>query len=196
MRPHAKAFPMDREIELVRPETPPMLVRAGMVILMLCMVFFAFDAAEDIFDWAQTGVPLGPTAVVALGVQMLSIPVVGFAALVLRSYVRGLRAENATSLETITLLRGRFQEVMQSRFEDWNLTPAERDVAVLIFKGLNVAQIADARNSAAGTVKAQTTSIFRKVGVSSKSELMSAIIDEFLDGTPLFSTPTTRTRLN
>ena len=79
------------------------------------------------------------------------------------------------------MLRGNFDEVLRDKFKEWSLTAAERDVTLLIIRGLSVADIAAARNTAQGTIKAQSTSIFRKIGVGSKTELMSVIIDEFLD---------------
>ena len=79
------------------------------------------------------------------------------------------------------MLRGNFDEVLRDKFKEWSLTAAERDVTLLIIRGLSVADIAAARNTAQGTIKAQSTSIFRKIGVGFKTELMSVIIDEFLD---------------
>ena len=79
------------------------------------------------------------------------------------------------------MLRGNFDEVLRNKFEEWGLTAAERDVTLLIIRGLSIAEIAAARKTAHGTIKAQSTSIFRKIGVGSKNELMSTIIDEFLD---------------
>ena len=79
------------------------------------------------------------------------------------------------------MLRSQFDEVLHARFNEWGLTPAEKDVALFMIRGLTNEEIAAARNTAAGTIKAQSTSIFRKVGVRSKPELMSTIIDHFLD---------------
>ena len=82
---------------------------------------------------------------------------------------------------TPRFLRGEMDNFVRGKFDDWTLRPAERDIAMYILKGLSVADIATARATAEGTVKAQTSNIFRKTGVSSRTELMSLFMDEFLD---------------
>ena len=70
---------------------------------------------------------------------------------------------------------------VNGKFDEWNLTSAERDIAMYMLKGLSIAEIAAARSTAEGTVKAQTSNIFRKTDVASRMELMSLFMDEFLD---------------
>ena len=57
---------------------------------------------------------------------------------------------------------------MAERFDDWALTPAERDVALFALKGLSLAEIARLRSTSQGTVKAQTNAIYRKAGVTGR----------------------------
>ncbi|MBI3205666.1 MAG: helix-turn-helix transcriptional regulator [Myxococcales bacterium] len=51
------------------------------------------------------------------------------------------------------------------------LTPAEREVALLVRRGLSNAEIARARGVALRTVANQIACLFRKLGVSSRVEL-------------------------
>lgn len=51
------------------------------------------------------------------------------------------------------------------------LTPAEREVARLVLAGHGNAAIAEVRGSALRTVANQLASIYRKLGVSGRSEL-------------------------
>lgn len=162
--------------------TPPAgLVQAGVVILLFCMAFFAFDAFEDLLKDAEAGFHYSFGELLHMTLEILSVLGMGFAAYVLRAYVVHLRQQSLDTAQTISLLRGEFQNVVQAKFDVWNLTPAERDVTMLILKGLSISQIANARNTAPGTIKAQSTAIFRKTGVASKSELLSLFMDEFLD---------------
>lgn len=73
-----------------------------------------------------------------------------------------------------------FGEHIQSRFDDWRLTPAERDVALFAIKGLNLAEIAGLRDTSEGTVKAQTNAIYRKAGVSNRSQLVSLFVEDLM----------------
>lgn len=76
---------------------------------------------------------------------------------------------------------GALMEVMYEHFEDWKMTPAERDVALVAIKGLSTAEIAEVRETSEGTVKAQAAAIYRKAGVSGRSQLLSLFIDELLN---------------
>ena len=53
------------------------------------------------------------------------------------------------------------------------LTDSERDVAMRAFAGESNAVIAAARGSSVSTVKNQLSSLFRKLGVSSRAELVA-----------------------
>ncbi|MGL5012125.1 MAG: helix-turn-helix transcriptional regulator [Paracoccaceae bacterium] len=77
---------------------------------------------------------------------------------------------------------GAFQQVMEQNFADWGLTPAERDVALLSIKGVPIAEIARLRGSREGTIKAQSTAIYRKVGVSNRAELIAVMVEELIAG--------------
>ena len=84
----------------------------------------------------------------------------------------------------LRLLRGEMDHFVRNKFTHWGLSPAERDIATYMLKGLSISEIATARATAEGTIKAQSLSIFRKTGVNSRTELMSLFIDEFLDVAP------------
>lgn len=77
---------------------------------------------------------------------------------------------------------GAFMELLEDRFADWGLTPAERDVAFFAIKGLSIQEIAGLRSTSEGTVKAQTNAIYRKAGVGNRSQLLSLFIDDLLVG--------------
>lgn len=76
---------------------------------------------------------------------------------------------------------GAFMDLLNERFDDWDLTPAERDVALFSIKGMSTQEIAGLRHVSEGTVKAQTNAIYRKAGVSGRSQLLSQFIDELVE---------------
>lgn len=73
-----------------------------------------------------------------------------------------------------------FMKVIEESFVSWSLTPAERDVALLVLKGFSTQEIAGFRNTSEGTVKAQTNAIYRKAGVTGRGQLMSIFIDDLM----------------
>ena len=78
------------------------------------------------------------------------------------------------------LTAGAFTEVVGDYFAELGLTEAERDVAWYIVKGFPQAEIARLRGTAEGTVRVQSTAIYRKAGVSGKSQLVSLIVEDLL----------------
>ena len=56
----------------------------------------------------------------------------------------------------------------------------EADVALFAIKGLSTAEIAALRQTSEGTVKAQTNAIYRKAGVSGRSQLLSLLIEDLM----------------
>ena len=70
-----------------------------------------------------------------------------------------------------------FTELVDEEFNTWNLTPAEREVALLLLKGFSNAEIARIAGKAEGTVKAQCNAIFRKAEVSNRGQLASSFFE-------------------
>jgi len=54
----------------------------------------------------------------------------------------------------VALARGAASELIQLRFSQWKLTPAEADVALFALKGCDVQKIAEMRGAAEGAVRA------------------------------------------
>ncbi len=103
------------------------------------------------------------------------------ATLSLREY-RAVLRRNQRIERALDSARGGFQASIEKHFSDWGLSRAERDVALLTIKGMSIPEIARLRNTAEGTVKAQNASIYRKAGVGSRAELISAVIEELIEG--------------
>ena len=53
-------------------------------------------------------------------------------------------------------------------------------MALFAIKGLSTAEIAALRQTSEGTVKAQTNAIYRKAGVSGRSQLLSVFIEDLM----------------
>lgn len=85
------------------------------------------------------------------------------------------RAETARRITS-----GEFTTVVEGYFEKLGLTGAETEIAWLVLKGMSMAEIANLRQTRIGTVKAQCTAIYRKAGVSGKSQLVSQLVEDLL----------------
>lgn len=62
----------------------------------------------------------------------------------------------------------------------WALTPAEKEVALLLLKGLSHKEIAAARAVEESSVRQQARSLYRKAGIQSRSELAAFFLEDLL----------------
>jgi len=83
--------------------------------------------------------------------------------------------------EALAIVRGALVDVMESYFDAWHLTSAERDVAMLALKGCDINEISTLRGVADGTVRAQLSRVYSKSGVSNRTELISIFIEDLID---------------
>jgi DNA-binding CsgD family transcriptional regulator len=104
-----------------------------------------------------------------------------FGAFALRRTIELLRAQD----QALAVARGALSDVIDRQFQSWALTPAERDVGFLALKGLDVAEIAELRGAAQGTVRAQLTRIYSKAGVSGRAQFAAFVVEDLLgEGVP------------
>ena len=140
--------------------------------LRLLVAFQAAFTAVFLWDLAASILGLRTTPI---SWQMRELIEVGAALGLLAGLVAGtlvLRRARARQLRAEDSLRaasGHFMDLVQDRFADWALTPAERDVALFALKGMSLSEIAALRDTSEGTVKAQTNAIYRKAGVTGLS---------------------------
>lgn len=77
------------------------------------------------------------------------------------------------------LLRG-LGEAIDGQFERWGLTPAEREVALLMLKGLSHKEIASVRDSSERTVREQARAIYGKANLSGRAALSAFFLEDML----------------
>lgn len=91
-----------------------------------------------------------------------------------------LITRNAKVENHLRAAQGEFLKMINLQFDSWNLSEAERDIALLTVKGMSVSEIAELRNTSQGTIKAQNNSIYRKAGIKTRTQLLGVLIDELL----------------
>ena len=140
-----------------------------------CAVFFLADVIGDLTAGDAEGNSIGHNAVELAATLGLVLGIV-----FLVRELRRLLARQARMAAQIEVASGAFHALLESSFEEWELTPAERDVALLLIKGLSIAQIAGLRGSADGTVKAHCNKVYSKAGVAGRNELVSYFIEDLM----------------
>lgn len=152
------------------------LVWCLVAVQCLCGAYFMWEILASIIGLPSLPLRWQTREIVELGASTGLILGAGLAVHLVtaarRAEIRATRAHRLTS--------GQFTETVDAYLTGLELTKAEQDVAWLVLKGLSVAEIAELRDTRPGTVKAQCTSIYRKAGVSGKSQLFSLIVEDLL----------------
>lgn len=63
------------------------------------------------------------------------------------------------------------------QFDEWQLTPAERDVALLLLKGYSHKHVAAETGRSERTVRQHATAVYGKAGLGSRAELAAYFLD-------------------
>ena len=122
--------------------------------------------AWQFVEYLQIGASVGLIAGLVLGARLLSLTI----------------RQHRLAEDKLRRASTAFMDLVQQRFAEWSLSPAERDVALFAIKGMSVAEIAALRGTSEGTVKAQTAAVYRKAGVASRPQLLSLFIEDLIAG--------------
>ena len=81
--------------------------------------------------------------------------------------------------ETRALLKG-LGEAIDRQFSTWKLTEAEREIGLLLLKGLSLKEIAGVRVTSERTIRGQARSIDAKAGLSGRAALAAFFLEDLL----------------
>jgi DNA-binding CsgD family transcriptional regulator len=73
-----------------------------------------------------------------------------------------------------------FSNTINQQFEDWQLSPSEKEVARLLLKGLSLAEIAEVRETQEKTVRQQASKVYQKSGISGRHALAAFFLEDLL----------------
>jgi DNA-binding CsgD family transcriptional regulator len=162
------------------------IILIALVVQALCAVFFIGDILSSYVGLRSEPIAWQLREIIEIGAATGLVLGFGLGAMALvRSRQRHMRAE-----AKLRVASGAFMDLVEESFDTWGLTPAEREVALFSIKGFSTAEIAGLRSTSEGTVKAQTNAIYRKAGVSGRSQLLTLFIDGLMDDVLIPKPPT------
>lgn len=151
------------------------------VLFALIAILVAADLGADALGahlWLEVPVMLMAGAGVALLWRRLSS-----AEKTMQALDRRLDAAHADAArwrqEAHEALRGLGQAIDQ-QFERWGLTTAEREVGLLLMKGLSHREVAELRGTGEQTVRQQAQTVYRKAGLRGRADLAAFFLEDLL----------------
>lgn len=75
-------------------------------------------------------------------------------------------------------------DAIDRQLERWNLSPAEKEVALLLLKGLSHKEIGRMRNVSEATVRQQGRALYQKAGLTGRHDLAAFFLEDLLDPRP------------
>lgn len=146
--------------------------RIAVIVLLIAAVFFIQDIYIDILVegkglshiTVEGGIFIA--VLLALGIEV--------------KRVIDLHSTVSVSQNEIRRLKGHLAEVISSEFDRWRLSQTEREIALLLIKGLSMQEIAGIRQVKEKSVRQQAARIYTKAGVSNRNELSAHFIEDLL----------------
>lgn len=78
-----------------------------------------------------------------------------------------------------SLLRG-LGEALDAQLDDWGLTPAEKETALMLLKGFSHKEIATLSERSERTVRQHAVAVYRKSGLGGRAELSAFFLEDLL----------------
>lgn len=151
------------------------------LIQIICGTILAIDVGYEIHANMISDIAAEQYGALHLGAEIFATILLFIAFGLSSRHLLAHRAELHRAAARVKEIRGDFLGLVNRRFEEWALSPAEVEIALLTLKGLSIAEISDMRGSREGTVKTHLGAIFRKSGTRSRPEFLAKFVDDFLD---------------
>lgn len=91
-----------------------------------------------------------------------------------------LKKDQSNFEKKINHLSNEFLSHIDEQFNQWSFSRAEKEIALLLIKGLSMKEIADIRGSNESTVRQQASQIYRKSSLGGRMELSAFFLDDLL----------------
>lgn len=159
-------------------ELPGILILVPLILIQVASAaYFSFKILADLFLWQTFIFPWEYVEILEILASLGMCVGVVCSLILLRKSTHKLRDAE----RQINAAAGEIHKQILLQFDEWNLTPTERDVALLVIKGFSNNEIASFRSTRESTIKSHITSIFRKAGLTSRQQLITHVIDDLLN---------------
>jgi len=147
------------------------------IVMAVCESFFLIDVAADVLR-----IDIDTTWFEHEHIELISVLALAVALIVIGRQIVHLLKEHRQAKASVQVASGELLDVINRHFDEWNFSPSERDVALLLIKGMSTQEIADLRDTKTGTVKSQSSAIYQKANVRGRNELVAFFVEDLLAG--------------
>ena len=157
--------------------------------LVTFLLLFSITFVDIILDWGEMQ-RFNPHILVELALGIISFVafnVLFFAFLKQRKAIQDVTEDLTNTKEALSnadnqlkKLMGKFSLVIQKQFDEWKLTQSEKEVGLLLLKGLSLDEIASVRETKEKTVRQQASNLYKKAGLSGRHELVAFFFEDLL----------------
>ncbi len=157
--------------------------------LFIFVLLFTISFVDIILDWEDMG-GFNAHIVVEMAIGIISFLAFG---ILLYANWRQKKALKETLLnlnearhalsnaeQQLKKLMGEFSKIIQAQFTEWKFTQSEKEVALLLLKGLSLEEIAAVRETKEKTVRQQASNLYKKAGISGRHELVAFFFEDLL----------------
>jgi len=154
-------------------------------VFLLSMLANGWDAWDDLAHH-------GASAHLTLNILLMVLSFVGLLAVWRQFSQRGIELALAKASLTVAQtslgkteaqaakLMGELSGMIHRQFDVWQLSDAEKEVALLLLKGLSLEEIAVIRGRAEKTVRQQASAIYNKAGIAGRHALSAYFFEDLL----------------
>lgn len=142
------------------------------IVLVSASLFFAYDIFVDLLDDSEDLLHIFVEFII-----FLAISTVLYRELRRVSVLKGEVLEERVKTARLS---GELLAVMRNQFAQWQLSPSESEVALLLIKGLSMKEASQARQVKEKTVRQQAASVYAKSGCAGRHELAGHFIEDLM----------------
>lgn len=142
------------------------------MVLALAMTFFAYDISIDLANNSDSPIHIF--------IELIVFVAISFVLFRELQHVKSLHRTIIAEKSKTARLAGELLSVIESQFSQWQLSPSESEVALLLIKGLSMKEIAQVRQVKEKTVRLQATNIYAKSGYAGRHELSAHFIQDLM----------------
>lgn len=93
-----------------------------------------------------------------------------------------LNSHEQLQIQSLQMMKAKrkFGELVKHQFEYWQLTDSEKDMAILLLKGLSLKEISSYRNIKEKSARQQASNLYAKTGLSGRHALSAWFFEDLI----------------